>query len=422
MSNNNLHLGSNPFYQPSELSNPLYAEPEHNLSTNAHEELTPKNEEIKLRSKINDFIITNIFRPFKPILFDNSWFLKRNQTRPIVQAGRMKLQAIGGKELKLKTADGDVIDGMHITARDFKEKLDKFFDFKEVKIKGKSEKRQYLVLKKEFVKNGKVSDEADTFCGILESCGLKLDSKNDKFTIKIPASAKMKGEKKESSDDSISTPTAIICGAQAINYSFYKGTSVSLLLRGIDVVLFDYRGTGESTGSPTLYKTKLDIEACYKYLSEDKKIENKDIIAYGHCFGGPVAADLAARKEGVNLIVDRSFAYYNEMAASQYPKVKRIINKIFPKLFTYDVNPNIPKVTGNLAIIRDLKDDTIPEEQIVKNIDAVAETPQERTIKVITSDIGHSSNWLTCDSSNELGSEQLDDFLTRANLSRGLFS
>jgi pimeloyl-ACP methyl ester carboxylesterase len=196
-------------------------------------------------------------------------------------------------------------------------------------------------------------------------------------------------------------------------------------LRGIDVLMVDFRGYGKSTGSPTETKVKLDLETAYQYLKKEKKLDNKNIILHGHCLAGAIASDLAARHPGVNLVLDRSFAEHREMIGPAMAsgvsnptlkkvclKIAKIVKKILPSIVNFNTALNLEKVTGNVAIVKSLKDELVPDEQTDKLLEKMPDSG-----KYLFFEGGHDSSW----SSSPKTCKQFDSFLERANLMHKLF-
>jgi fermentation-respiration switch protein FrsA (DUF1100 family) len=78
-------------------------------------------------------------------------------------------------------------------------------------------------------------------------------------------------------------------------------------LLGYSVLMYDYRGYGTSEGSPSVRKTKQDIEAAYRWLVEEKKIAPETIVAHGRSLGGAPATWLAARHPVGGLVIESTF-------------------------------------------------------------------------------------------------------------------
>jgi len=76
---------------------------------------------------------------------------------------------------------------------------------------------------------------------------------------------------------------------------------------GADVLIFDYRGYGRSTGTPTEEGLYVDARAAYDWLVEEKKVDPKRILLVGQSLGGGVAMQLAGQVEHRMLILESTF-------------------------------------------------------------------------------------------------------------------
>lgn len=84
-----------------------------------------------------------------------------------------------------------------------------------------------------------------------------------------------------------------------------------------NVLIFDFRGHGESSGHTISfgYKEKYDIKAAFDYLNKEKHFLANNIVGYGVSFGG--ASLIQAVSDGAGfekIITDSSFASINTMA------------------------------------------------------------------------------------------------------------
>ena len=61
------------------------------------------------------------------------------------------------------------------------------------------------------------------------------------------------------------------------------------------VLVFDYRGYGRSSGTPSERGILNDARAARKWLATRTGVRESDIVVVGHSLGGGVAVDLAAR-------------------------------------------------------------------------------------------------------------------------------
>jgi len=94
---------------------------------------------------------------------------------------------------------------------------------------------------------------------------------------------------------------------------------------GLNVLIFDYRGYGESAGKPSEEGTYLDAQAAWQYLIEKRNTPPDKIVVFGRSLGGAVAADLAGRvaraafTAPAALILEATFTSIPDMGARIYP-------------------------------------------------------------------------------------------------------
>ncbi|CAN5883173.1 alpha/beta hydrolase [soil metagenome] len=77
---------------------------------------------------------------------------------------------------------------------------------------------------------------------------------------------------------------------------------------GFAVIGYDYRGYGASTGGPpTAHGAFRDIEAVYRYTTEDLRVAPDRVVLYGRSVGSGPATWLAARAPVGGLILESAF-------------------------------------------------------------------------------------------------------------------
>lgn len=129
---------------------------------------------------------------------------------------------------------------------------------------------------------------------------------------------------------------------------------------GLNILAFDYRGFGESTGKPTEDGLYHDADAAYRYLRETRGVPASRIIIYGHSLGSAVAIDVAARVPAAGLIVEGAFTSVGDRARelyawvpvrwlpiSKYASIEKIGRVGMPKLFIHaTADAKIPVTHG----------------------------------------------------------------------------
>jgi hypothetical protein len=125
---------------------------------------------------------------------------------------------------------------------------------------------------------------------------------------------------------------------------------------GASVLMFDYRGYGRSTGSPTENGTYRDGEAAYRWLIDEKKIPPERIVFCGESLGNGVAIELALRHTPRGLIVDSAFTSIVAMGKLVFP----FLPVDWMVKFRYDNLSKIPRVSCPVLVMHSPHDDVIP--------------------------------------------------------------
>lgn len=121
-----------------------------------------------------------------------------------------------------------------------------------------------------------------------------------------------------------------------------------------DIVAYDYSGYGHSTGRPFESVIYHDIEAVYRYLVEEMRVDPKSIILYGQSIGSTAVIDLAGKYEVGAVILH-----------SPLMSGLRVLRNMSRTWF-FDPFKNIvkiKKVPAVVMVVHGTQDDLIPFEQ-----------------------------------------------------------
>ncbi len=88
---------------------------------------------------------------------------------------------------------------------------------------------------------------------------------------------------------------------------------------GYNVLMFDYRGFGDSGGNPTEVGTYEDAEAAWRHVTEAREESPGRIVLIGRSLGGAVAIELATRYEPGALVVESTFTRLADVGRIHYP-------------------------------------------------------------------------------------------------------
>ncbi|MHC4478642.1 MAG: alpha/beta hydrolase [Planctomycetota bacterium] len=127
---------------------------------------------------------------------------------------------------------------------------------------------------------------------------------------------------------------------------------------GLSCFIFDYRGYGQSRGSPSEQGTYQDAAAAYKYLTDEKKIQRSDIIILGRSLGASIAAQLAGKSEPAALIIESGFTSYADIGKEFYPYMP----VRWFAAFSYNTADYVRDVRCPVMIIHSRNDEIVPFE------------------------------------------------------------
>lgn len=135
-------------------------------------------------------------------------------------------------------------------------------------------------------------------------------------------------------DDSVTPAAAEAARSERSLVIYFPGNAQNRLLRlpdlkeiqscGADVLIFDYRGFGDSTGSPREVDMAADARAVWNFAKTELGFEDHQIILFGESLGGAVALSLWSSETEPALtpkvlILNSTFASMPRMAAVTYP-------------------------------------------------------------------------------------------------------
>jgi fermentation-respiration switch protein FrsA (DUF1100 family) len=144
---------------------------------------------------------------------------------------------------------------------------------------------------------------------------------------------------------------------------------------GLGILIFDYRGYGESQGTPSETGLYLDTKAAWDYLtgkiiSDEETVRGNttsgkntrqifspdQIIVFGRSLGGSAASWLAGEATPRALVLESSFLSVGDLAASFLPflPVKALVG------VRHDTVRNLARVRCPVLIIHSREDELVP--------------------------------------------------------------
>lgn len=141
--------------------------------------------------------------------------------------------------------------------------------------------------------------------------------------------------------------------------------------RGFDVIMYDYRGFGKSTGR--LDEKNILQDAQTMYVDISRRYSEKEIIVYGRSLGCGPAAFLAQSNHPKKLILETPYYSIPEVASSHlpiYPYLKMLEFKL--PLYQYIVNVKCP-----VHFFHGTSDNIVPYEHSLRLLEVMKKKPEE---------------------------------------------
>lgn len=156
--------------------------------------------------------------------------------------------------------------------------------------------------------------------------------------------------------------TVLFCHGNAGNLGHRLETLQILHRLGMNVLIFDYQGYGESQGRPSETGTLADAGTALQWVLERGERPER-IVVMGRSLGGAVAAALAAQCSSplAGLVLESTFTSIPDMGALLYPWLPvRLLSR-----YQYDTLKLLPALAQKnqpLLVIHSPEDDIVPAE------------------------------------------------------------
>ncbi len=123
---------------------------------------------------------------------------------------------------------------------------------------------------------------------------------------------------------------------------------------GWSTFLFDYRGYGASSGSPSVAGVALDADAAHHWISARQP--KVPIVVWGESLGGGVAAGLSTRRAVDVLVLESTFTSIADLGQSTYPFLPvRLILKA-----DLDTRAALAQTTAAVFLLHGRQDRVVP--------------------------------------------------------------
>jgi fermentation-respiration switch protein FrsA (DUF1100 family) len=172
----------------------------------------------------------------------------------------------------------------------------------------------------------------------------------------------------------------LLCHGNAGNVADRLLHAALMTSAGFDVLLFDYRGYGRSSGTPSEAGTYRDAHAALTSLLAQPDVDSGRVYYLGESLGGAVALDLALACPPAGFVLLSAFTGVRELARLHYPfMAASLVPDAYPAI------RRIQELRAPLLVIHGDHDDIVPLSHGQALFQAA---PEPKEIHVFA-DVGH---------------------------------
>lgn len=146
----------------------------------------------------------------------------------------------------------------------------------------------------------------------------------------------------------------LVLNGNAGNKGHRLDLASNLAAHGMEVALFDYRGYGDTEGSPSEEGLLTDAEAVADVVFD----ATLPVVYFGESLGGGVATGLAARRPPDALVLRSPFTSLVDMARAHYPFVPSFLLRD-----RYPVETQVATLDVPLLVVLGTRDSIVPPDQ-----------------------------------------------------------
>lgn len=350
-------------------------------------------------SKIADFLAKHLhWLASNCVVASSSQRSKKKLDSARFTNSRKAIQDFGGVFLDLKTSRGHTISAVYFEAKKCHERLIQLGAVPSALIIDDQEQNILWI-----------PPNALQLREMLKNLGLSLEMHEGREYITVAQSENQQKAK-----------SAVIYAHGSGNlYEWRKKTAALFTLKfGMDIISFNYSGTGKSHGSISEQGMYDDIETVYQFI-KSQGFDDDKILSYGYCTGSGPAVHLASTHPQLNLLVDRGFVSMSEFAELRvqhnlllprlFPFLTSWVPSVMKRCYHFNNIEKIQYVRGAVATMRGEKDYLIPPSYLTRLYDNI----KSARVRVhMTQDSNHHIE-IAPDASAQA---KLRDFLQRANL------
>lgn len=203
----------------------------------------------------------------------------------------------------------------------------------------------------------------------------KYDASDEEWKFNEPGTSVREVVEKLDTE-SPATSSIILTSGSLATFEMQKSEAMYYLLKNMNVMMFNFRGYGNSEGTPTMEGLQIDMETAFQFLKEKSKHEDRQILLKALCLSGGPASSAAAQHPDCHIFLDQSYSSFKKL-------VKDVVVSLVEDYFDQFHVPD--ESTVKSFVLDKLKNSL---KHIAASVVSLA-TPDLSTAKNLTENRGH---------------------------------
>ena len=146
---------------------------------------------------------------------------------------------------------------------------------------------------------------------------------------------------------------------------------------GLNVLIIDYRGYGQSEGTPSEQGLYRDAMAAWHYLVDEKGFAGNQVVIHGRSLGGAIATDLASKVSARGLILESTFSSAGDFSRLVFPVLSRLV----VRRYQFNSAEKISRINAPLLAMHSPDDEIVPYSLGERLFKAASEPKQFSTLR-----------------------------------------
>lgn len=153
---------------------------------------------------------------------------------------------------------------------------------------------------------------------------------------------------------------------------------------GVDVVMFDYRGYGRSTGTPSVAALKADALEVYDWVTTTASVPPDRLLLHGHSLGSFVATYVAEQRPAAGILLESPVTNVDDLLEHLTPWLARLFVRfeVDPEIAAADNRARVSRLSIPVRFVVG-EDDAVSPKEMAEDLYALAPEAIDKALVIL---------------------------------------